>query len=137
MKGNENYSLPCSLPADSNPHTFKDFVLAQYRCARIRSQKAISLDVCAGMEKHIGFSDVIIWYHRIDLLRMRQNSEFSFRHYVWIRRFENEAERKQLYKEIYESDFWVNEIKPQSGEMLDRESIINTLLEATPKSVLR
>jgi hypothetical protein len=56
---------------------------------------------------------------------------------VWIRRFENEAERKRLYKEIYESDFWVNEIKPQSGEMLERESIINTLLEATPKSVLR
>ena len=57
--------------------------------------------------------------------------------YVWIRRFENEAERKQLYKEIYESDFWVNEIRPQSEQMLDRESIINTLLEATPKSVLR
>jgi len=57
--------------------------------------------------------------------------------YVWIRRFENEAEKKRLYKEIYESDFWINEIRPQSGEMLDRESIINTLLEATPKSVLR
>ena len=57
--------------------------------------------------------------------------------YVWIRRFENEAERKRLYTEIYESDFWINEIKPLSGEMLDRESIINTLLEATPKSVLR
>jgi hypothetical protein len=57
--------------------------------------------------------------------------------YVWIRRFENEAERKRLYKEIYESDYWVNEIKPQSGVLLDRERIINTLLEATPKSVLR
>lgn len=57
--------------------------------------------------------------------------------YIWIRRFENEAERKRLYQEIYESDFWINEIKPQSGEMLERESIINTLLEATPKSVLR
>lgn len=57
--------------------------------------------------------------------------------YVWIRRFENESERKRLYTEIYESDFWINEIKPQSGEMLERESIINTLLEATPKSVLR
>jgi len=41
--------------------------------------------------------------------------------YVWIRRFENEAERKQLYKEIYESDFWVNEIRPQSEQMLDRD----------------
>ena len=57
--------------------------------------------------------------------------------YVWIRRFENEAERQRLYKEIYESDFWINEIKPQSAQMLIRERIVNTLLEATPKSVLR
>ncbi len=57
--------------------------------------------------------------------------------YVWIRRFENEEERQRLYKEIYESDFWINEIRPQSEGLLDRESIINTLLEATPKSVLR
>ena len=57
--------------------------------------------------------------------------------YVWIRRFENEAERKRLYKEVYESEFWINEIKPQSELLLDRERIINTLLEATPKSVLQ
>ena len=57
--------------------------------------------------------------------------------YVWIRRFENNEERERLYKEIYESDFWINEIRPQSEKMLDRESIVNTLLEATPKSVLR
>jgi len=57
--------------------------------------------------------------------------------YVWIRRFENEEERERLYKDIYESDFWINKIRPQSEAMLDRESIINTLLEATPKSVLR
>ncbi|HKI47818.1 MAG TPA: NIPSNAP family protein [Desulfobacteria bacterium] len=57
--------------------------------------------------------------------------------YVWIRRFESEADRKRLYKEVYESDFWINEIKPQSEPLLDRESIINTLLEATPKSVLQ
>jgi hypothetical protein len=57
--------------------------------------------------------------------------------YVWIRRFENEAERKRLYKDVYESDFWINEIKPQSETLLDRESIINTLLEATPKSVIQ
>ncbi len=57
--------------------------------------------------------------------------------YVWIRRFENEAERKRLYQEVYESEFWINEIKPQSELLLDRESIINTLLQATPKSVLQ
>jgi hypothetical protein len=57
--------------------------------------------------------------------------------YVWIRRFENDDERKRLYKEIYESDYWINEIKPLSGKMLDRERIVNTLLEATSKSVIR
>ena len=57
--------------------------------------------------------------------------------YVWIRRFENEAERQRLYKEIYESDYWINEVKPESAKMLDRERIVNTLLIATPKSVIR
>ena len=56
--------------------------------------------------------------------------------YVWIRRFENDSERKRLYKEVYESDTWINEIKPQADKILIRERIINTLLEATPKSVI-
>ncbi|HWP49442.1 MAG TPA: NIPSNAP family protein [Candidatus Limnocylindrales bacterium] len=57
--------------------------------------------------------------------------------YVWIRRFESEEERERLYKEVYESDFWKNEIKPQVDEMLDRSKIQITRLEATPKSVIR
>ncbi len=57
--------------------------------------------------------------------------------YVWIRRFENEAERKRLYDEIYASEFWAKEVKPAADRMLDRESIINTVLEATPKSVIQ
>ncbi|MBC8421060.1 MAG: NIPSNAP family protein [Desulfobacteraceae bacterium] len=56
--------------------------------------------------------------------------------YVWIRRFESEAERERLYKEIYESDYWIDEVKPQANEMLDRERMQNTRLEATPKSVI-
>jgi len=57
--------------------------------------------------------------------------------YVWIRRFESEEERKQLYQAVYESNYWKNEITPQVDEMLDRESIQVTRLEATPKSVIR
>ena len=30
--------------------------------------------------------------------------------YVWIRRFENEEQREQLYAAVYEDDRWVNEI---------------------------
>jgi hypothetical protein len=57
--------------------------------------------------------------------------------YVWIRRFESEEERKQLYKEVYESDYWKNEISPKVSEMIDREAIKVTRLEATPKSVIQ
>jgi len=57
--------------------------------------------------------------------------------YIWIRRFENEEERERLYKEIYESDYWINEVKPQAEEMLDRERMEITRLVATPKSVIR
>ncbi len=57
--------------------------------------------------------------------------------YVWIRRFESEAEAERLYKEVYDSDVWKNEIGPLVGEMLDRENIRVTRLAATPMSVIR
>ena len=57
--------------------------------------------------------------------------------YVWIRRFEDEADKERLYKAVYESDHWKNDISPRVGEILDRETIQVTRLEATPKSVIR
>jgi len=38
---------------------------------------------------------------------------------------------------VYESDYWKNEITPQVSDMLDRERIVVTRLEATPKSVIQ
>lgn len=57
--------------------------------------------------------------------------------YVWIRRFESEADRERLYREVYQSDAWKNEIGPRVGELIDREQIKVTRLEATPKSVIQ
>ena len=57
--------------------------------------------------------------------------------YIWIRRFESEEERERLYKAVYDSDYWKQEIAPQVPEMLDRSSIVVTRIEATPKSVIR
>ena len=57
--------------------------------------------------------------------------------YVWLRRFESEAQREQLYKAVYETDTWKNEIKPQVDEMLDRQKTVIKRIEATPKSVIR
>jgi hypothetical protein len=39
--------------------------------------------------------------------------------YVWIRRFESEAERKRLYDAVYQSDYWKNEISPRVPTMID------------------
>jgi hypothetical protein len=57
--------------------------------------------------------------------------------YVWIRRFESEAERARLYTAMYESPTWLNEIKPVNDGMIIREKIQVTRLLATPKSVIQ
>jgi hypothetical protein len=57
--------------------------------------------------------------------------------FVWIRRFDSEPERERLYEAVYQSDAWKNDIAPRVGELIDREQIKVTRLEATPKSVLR
>jgi len=55
--------------------------------------------------------------------------------YIWIRRFESESERERLYKAVYESDTWKNEMAPKIPEMMDREKIVVRRIEATSKSV--
>lgn len=57
--------------------------------------------------------------------------------YVWIRRFESEEERVRLYREVYESDYWKNQIAPKVPSMLFREKIVVTRLVATPKSPIQ
>ena len=57
--------------------------------------------------------------------------------YVWIRRFESEAEREKLYAAVYQDPEWVSTIGPKVGEYLDRDKIVVTRLEPMPKSVLR
>jgi hypothetical protein len=57
--------------------------------------------------------------------------------YVWIRRFEDEQEREQLYEAVYEDDRWQNEIMPRVRELIDRERMVIRRLVPTPKSVIR
>ncbi|MFV0298714.1 MAG: NIPSNAP family protein [Hyphomicrobiaceae bacterium] len=42
--------------------------------------------------------------------------------YVWIRRFESEADRERIYKDIYESEFWTTSVGPRVGELIDRSA---------------
>ena len=50
---------------------------------------------------------------------------------------ESEEERERLYEDVYQSDVWKNDIGPRVGELIDREQIKVTRIEATTKSVLR
>lgn len=55
--------------------------------------------------------------------------------YIWLRRFESEAQRVALYAEVYESDFWKTQIAPRVPEHLDRSAIVVTRIVPTSKSV--
>lgn len=57
--------------------------------------------------------------------------------YIWLRRFESEAQRVALYQAVYETDYWKNEITPRVTEMLDRSRIVVTRIAATAKSPIR
>jgi len=57
--------------------------------------------------------------------------------YVWIRRFEDEADLKQKYRDVYESDHWLSTIKPRIGELIIREEAVVDKLSPTALSVLQ
>ena len=57
--------------------------------------------------------------------------------YVWIRRFENEEQKKKLYAAVYESKEWIEKIGPQVGQLIDRNSIVVHNLSATALSVMK
>lgn len=57
--------------------------------------------------------------------------------FVWVRRFESEAERVRLYKEVYESDHWKTNVAPHIPDLLDREQIRVTRMNPTPASAIQ
>lgn len=56
--------------------------------------------------------------------------------YVWLRRFESEEQREALYKAVYESDFWKNEMAPRVPDYLIREENVIQRIVPTPKSTV-
>jgi NIPSNAP protein len=54
--------------------------------------------------------------------------------YVWMRRFESEAQKEALYTAVYQSEHWKKEIAPRIPDLLDREKIVVTRIVPTPRS---
>jgi NIPSNAP len=57
--------------------------------------------------------------------------------YVWLRRFDSEAEREVLYKAVYDTDHWKTKIAPRVPDLLEREKIVVTRIVPTAKSTMR
>jgi len=56
--------------------------------------------------------------------------------YVWLRRFESEEQREALYKAVYESDYWKNEMSPRVPDYLIREENVVQRIVPTPRSTM-
>ena len=65
------------------------------------------------------------------------NSEEKGNTYVWIRRFESREEKVRLYKDVYESKEWLENIAPTVAKLVDRNSILVQNLSSTPLSVMK
>jgi NIPSNAP len=57
--------------------------------------------------------------------------------YVWMRRFKDEEERRDLYRAVYKSDEWTNDLSVRIAPLLIEEAIKVTRLTPTPKSPLQ
>jgi hypothetical protein len=57
--------------------------------------------------------------------------------YVWIRRFESEAEREKLYAAVYESDYWKNDMAPRVPDYLDRPNNVVQRIVPTSRSTVQ
>ena len=57
--------------------------------------------------------------------------------YIWIRRFENEAERERLYEAVYKSEHWLNNLTDRVGQCINRETIKVQRIVPTSRSVLQ
>ena len=57
--------------------------------------------------------------------------------YVWLRRFDSEAQRETLYKAVYESEYWKTKIAPRIPDYLDRGNNVVTRIIPTPRSTMQ
>lgn len=56
--------------------------------------------------------------------------------YIWIRRFDDEEHRQELYRAVYETDHWQSKIKPTVRRLVDVANAVVHVVEATKGSPL-
>ena len=57
--------------------------------------------------------------------------------YIWIRRFKNLEHKEKLYKDVYQSDEWIDKIAPKVEKLIDRNTIVVHNLSSTALSIMK
>ena len=57
--------------------------------------------------------------------------------YVWMRRFESDAERERIHAAVYESDFYKNQIKHRVFDLIDGDGYRAQRIVPTHKSAMQ
>ena len=57
--------------------------------------------------------------------------------YIWIRRFKNLDHKQKLYKDVYQSNEWINKIAPKVEKLINRNTIIVHNLSPTALSIMK
>lgn len=57
--------------------------------------------------------------------------------YIWVRRFQDKQDLEAKYKDVYESEYWITNIKPRIGDLLIKEEAVINQLEPTSLSPLQ
>ncbi len=57
--------------------------------------------------------------------------------YIWIRRFKNLDHKEKLYKDVYESKYWIENIAPIVETLIDRNTIAVHNISPTTLSIMK
>ena len=90
-----------------------------------------------GMVVHGSFIEKSFDQFSLNEGNREMNRDENRNNYIWIRRFENEKHKEKLYKEVYESKQWIDEIGPKVANLIDRNSIKIHNLSSTDISVMK
>ena len=70
--------------------------------------------------------------------QIREMRTFDNRNkYIWIRRFENQKHKEELYEKVYQSYEWLNDIGPKVEKLIDRNSISVHNISSTQMSIIK
>ena len=97
----------------------------------------IPFQVSKGMVIHGSFTENSFDKFYLDNGKREMKNLENRNIYIWIRRFKDLDHKQKLYKDVYESDEWINNIAPKVEKLIDRNTIVVHNLSPTSLSIMK